>query len=206
MKPMQYLRLILLLALFASHSLYGATDVGQTMIESQSLEMKGEETENRFFFHQNVRVANKNLLLTCDELLVTSERRDGKQAVVGQVGAILSIIAEGNVVIRQGGRVAYAGKAEVDPRNGLVVLTRSPRIVDQQAEVRGWKIILNKETKVAQVLPDPNTRNGKEGRSTVILGGESIPDLSYDQLKDETPKTPPAPTQAPIRQPEPITH
>lgn len=192
MKAFRFLPAILL----ASQSLLAApSNVGsQTIIDSVSLQMKGMEDRNYFTFTDDVRVKNQNLTMTCDSLEVISLRGGDENATVGQIGAIESIIAVGNVVIQQADRVAYAGKAEVDPNTGSVILSENPRIVDSQAVVSGWKIILNKGDKIAKVLPSP-AGSLISTRSTVTLSGDALPDMTYDNTPPPAPKEEPAPVQ-----------
>lgn len=153
----------------------------RTQIRSERLSMQGGDTHNLFRFEGSVEVADPNLQLTCDLLLVKASRSGGsEEATIGEAGAIESILAEGNVVIVQGGRTAYAERAELLPRGGTVILSGNPRIVDEQAEVRGWKIILRRGARTAEVIPAPEGEDpGSTPRPTVILN-----DAAFLQLPD----------------------
>src|SRR5690554_5972596 len=94
----------------------------RTVIDSDTLEMQGTDAHNYFYFRGQVRVSGDQLEITCDELVVTATRGGDPAATVGEIGAIESIVASGNVHIFQGGRQAIAGRAEVDPRGGTVTL------------------------------------------------------------------------------------
>jgi lipopolysaccharide transport protein LptA len=185
-----------------------AEETARTRIESDLLRMQGSPSQNLFFFEGSVIVRGKDLVMTCDRMEVTSSRMGDAEATVGGFGAVEGILATGNVVIRQAERTAYAEKAEVEPEKGIVTLSGNPRIVDTHAEITGWKIILDRSSKTARVLPSPDalTENPQTGlteadpkrqRSTVILGGEAIPQLNFDnrpQIPPEQPteKSPPA--------------
>lgn len=158
----------------------------QTAIESDSLEMQGGEDRNEFLFSGNVRVESEQLRMLTDRLLVLARREARPDATVGKIGAIESIIATGNVEIHQGGRVAYAGKAEVFPDTGLLVLSDSPRIVDENAVIEGWQIVLDRDNRTARVVPQPATDGQPGQRSRVVLDDQAIPSLDYDQLQQPT--------------------
>ena len=170
----------------------------QTVIDSDQLTMQGTDDYNEFTFSGRVRAEGRDMLLLADDLVVHARRARNAEGAVGEFGSIQTIVATGNVEIRQAGRVAYAGRAEVRPDEGLVVLSDSPRIVDERATVEGWQIVYNSETKTVQVLPDP-AQQGRDGqRSRVILAESAIPQLDYEHIRQ-----PEAAPQAPDPQPQP---
>lgn len=166
-----------------------------TTIESEELEMYGSLTANHFTFSGKVQVTSDNMVMTCERLEVVSERSGPATAAIGQLGAIRSILARGDVVIRQAGREARAGQAEMDPQTGLLLLTESPRIIDGETVVSGWKIQLSRDRSI-RVLPDPDA-SGPRQRATVTLGGV-LPELNFDR-----PPPPPPPEPEWITDPEP---
>lgn len=152
----------------------------KTVIQSRSLEMRSSEVQNYFLFRDEVRVEGTNLLVTCNllEVVALREEVDGDpDATIGQFGAIESIVAIGNVEIRQSERRAQAGRAQVLPHEGQVILTEGPRVYDGQGEVSGWKITLLRDEQRALVETDPDRA---EDRVTIVLS--ELPDLGY---KDE---------------------
>lgn len=149
----------------------------RTDIVSDRLEMVSREDHNVFIFHDRVRVTSgDNLLITCQRLEVTAQRQGDPESTIGDFGAIELIVATGDVAIIVSGRQAYAGRAEVIPAQGRVVMTESPRIVDGDTEVSGWRITLLREEKKALVEMDPE---GEE-RPTVSLG--DLPEFDFDAL------------------------
>ena len=147
-----------------------------TVVQSDILELESGPMLNKFYFRENVRVSGNNIIVTCDSLEVVANRGSGETgAVIGELGSIETIVAYGNVHITQAGRHAYAGKAEVFPREERVVLSQAPKIVDDGAEVTGWRIILLKGERRAVVESDPASGNQ---RPTVTL--DALPDLGYD--------------------------
>lgn len=154
-----------------------------TVITSESLEMQGSEDKNFFYFRNDVLVEGTNLNLKCDELTVVAFREGGEDETVGEIGAIERIVARGDVEIQQAGRTAYAGRAEVDPRNGTVTLSESPKIVDNEVEVEGYQFVLHRGEKKFESIPDPDAQEGERNRSIVRLG--ALPDLGFDQDEEQ---------------------
>lgn len=155
----------------------GSGEGPKTVIQSDSLEMRSGQVKDYFFFRDDVRVEGTNLIVTCDLLEVVARREgvdDDSDATFGQLGTIESIIATGNVEIRQSGRRAEAGRAQVLPHEGRVVLTDGPRVYDGQGEVSGWRITLLRDERRALVETNPDLA---EDRATVIL--RELPNLGY---------------------------
>ena len=171
-------------------SLPGAEESDQpadiTVIVSDHLQMRSTEEKNYFYFDQNVQVEATNLVVKSDRMEIIALREneaDDPDATVGEIGAIESIVATGNVEIYQAGRVAYAGRAEVLPREGKVVLSESPRVVDGETEIAGWQIVLNKGERQVIVFPNPDEQAAEADRErpTITLGGGALPDLGFDE-------------------------
>jgi lipopolysaccharide export system protein LptA len=171
-----------LLALLAGLSILPAVqaeEMSNTLITSLHLEMQGTAEKNYFYFSGDVVVKGTNLEIICDELTVVSLREGPEGATVGSIGAIEEIVARGDVEIHQAGRSAYSGLAEVNPQAGTVVLSESPRIVDEEVEVAGYQFVLHKGEKKFTSVPDPNAPAEQPSRSVVRLG--AMPDLGFDQ-------------------------
>lgn len=162
-----------------------------TIVESDALEMNATDDHNFFYFTGNVRVTGTNLAVTCDRLEVVTSRTGDSEATIGKITAIESIVATGGVEIFQAGRLITAGRAELSPRDGLVILTDQPKIIDGEVEVSGWRITLLKGERKALVEADPE--QGQGGRPTVKL--DSLPDLGYREKEQE--KAVPANGEAP---------
>ena len=187
--------------------LFGAEEAAkpQTVIDSDTLSMQAGDDVNTFLFKGSVHAEGRSMLLICDELKIIARRKAGSDSTVGQMGSVDLVEATGNVRIEQAGRVATAGKAEVKPVDGLVILSDNPRIVDSKATVVGWKIVYNSKDKTVQVLPDPNpspASGESAGRSRVILSEDAIPKIDYNTvLGNEEEKT--AETEAPSEEATP---
>lgn len=162
----------------------------RTLILSDRLELVTSESANRFLFEGNVRVEGNNLEATCDRMEVLANRKAGSEpeATFGEIGSIESILATGRVRITQGGRRAEAGRAEIFPREGKVILTENPKVIDEKGmEATGTRMILLQGERKAVIEGAPE--GGTKGRPRVVL--PSIPDLGYPDGADADPAVQP---------------
>ncbi|MCC5808604.1 MAG: hypothetical protein JJU00_19915 [Opitutales bacterium] len=166
---------------FAAVSL-DAREPLRTTVTSETIEMQGTDERNYFYFRDDVEVRGTNLEIRCDELTVIAGRAGAAEEGFGEIGAIESIVAVGNVVIVQEGRTAYAGRAEVNPREGTVTLSENPRVVDGDVEVEGYQFVLFRDERRFASIPDPNAPPDRPSRSVVRLG--ELPDLGFSQDED----------------------
>lgn len=160
----------------------------ETVITSERVEMFAGDAESRFFFEDNVLVEATNLQATCDVLEVLVDRGVAEGAedppaatdpdAPPEVGAIQWIELRGNVIIEQAGRRATAGRAEILPRAGRVILMDNPRVNIEGRTVTGWKMVLHRDQRRVEVLSNPEAPNAETGgrvRATL----PSVPDLGY---------------------------
>jgi lipopolysaccharide export system protein LptA len=109
----------------------GASEPTQaTVITSDTLDMRGGDTETVSVFDGHVVVVGTGLRLTCDHLEVVSVRIGDKDDTIGQQDRFKSLIALGNVHIIQGEREATCGRADVRPRENKITLTENPVVKD----------------------------------------------------------------------------
>lgn len=148
----------------------------QTVIDSDRVEMVTADGETRFLFTDNVVVTGNNLTVQCDRLEVFSARnegeREGGRDSVTEIGSIQLILATGNVRIEQEGREATAGRAELFPVEGKIVLTENPVIRNEQGTVSGERITLNQGEGRALV------ERGEDQPARIVL--PSLPDLGAE--------------------------
>ena len=182
-----------------------------TVIDSDRLEMESGEEETRFIFSGNVSVTGNNLVVLCDRLEVTTARfeedgespenpasgetpepdsaqaaRTGGSATAANpadLGRLRVILATGNVRITQDGREATAGRAELRPREGLIILTENPVFRDAQGTVSGPRIVLDQNR--SQAVVEGTT----EQRARVTL--PSLPDFSPGSGRTRPPEESP---------------
>jgi lipopolysaccharide export system protein LptA len=133
---------LLLLAAFATlraqpSPVASATPV-ETVITSASAEIWSNEaqTETYAIFNGNVVVTGTNLRITCDRIEATAiggKDPASKNATAQDVEKFKTILATGKVHIVQGDREANCERAEVLPREGKIVLTGKPVVIDRGA-------------------------------------------------------------------------
>ena len=102
----------------------------ETVIESQTLEMRSTETETLTVFTGTVVVTGTNLRITCDRLEVISLRGGEKEDEIGRQKHFKSLIATGRVRIIQGEREAACERAEVLPGEDRITLSGRPTVID----------------------------------------------------------------------------
>ena len=187
MNPLPHL-LCLAVSLFAGACLPGAlraaADSEPTIITSDQFDMRSTETETVTIFDGHVVVTATGLRLTCDYLEVVSARIGDKEDTIGKQDRFKSLIAVGNVRIKQGDREAECDRAEVRPREDMITLTGKPVVTD-----RG-------NGTVATGDPLVMLRSERRVRGTnVTITAPSLKDLGFDPR--QPPPTPGAPKPEP---------
>jgi lipopolysaccharide export system protein LptA len=129
-----------------------------TVITAEKADIKSNEaeTETYAFFEGNVVVTGTNLRITCDRIDATvaggkdtvsapSATTDEKNTA-SDVEKFKHVLATGKVRIVQGDREANCERAEVFPREGKIILTGNPVVMDHGAQVTwvGERLILLK--------------------------------------------------------------
>jgi lipopolysaccharide export system protein LptA len=107
-----------------------AAEAPDTVIVSQSLDMRSTDTETISVFTGNVVVTGNDLRITCDRLEVVSIRIGDKTDTIGRQDKFKSLLATGHVHIVQEDREASCGQAQVLPRDDKVILTENPVVID----------------------------------------------------------------------------
>jgi lipopolysaccharide transport protein LptA len=157
------LTFIFLALLLASNPLPAQTDdsgdetpppAGSTVITSD--ELHSDQMNHQSVFTGNVITVGTNFRLTCHEMTVFFTN-DNK---------VDQIVAVGDVIITQPNRVTHCGHAVYTRSNDTFVLTDQPHILNGKDQVFGTEIEINRTTQKMTV---------KGGRSTVILGADSLP-------------------------------
>ncbi|MDA8099220.1 MAG: lipopolysaccharide transport periplasmic protein LptA [Nitrospiraceae bacterium] len=95
--------------------------------------MEADKLDDTVVFRDNVVLKKEGITLNSDVLTVHYEQ--------GARG-VHDIEAQGNVVVRQEGRVALSSKAVYYSKEEKIVLTGEPRIVEKDNELRGEKITI----------------------------------------------------------------
>jgi lipopolysaccharide export system protein LptA len=95
--------------------------------------MEADELGKTVTFIGDVTLKKENMTLTSDELVVYYDDVDK---------AVREIEAQGNVVVRQEGRVALANKAVYHSKEEKIVLTGEPRIIENENQLGGERITM----------------------------------------------------------------
>jgi lipopolysaccharide transport protein LptA len=120
---------------------------GSTVITSD--ELHSDQANHTSVFTGNVMVTGTSFNLTCEEMKV----------LFGKDGKVNHIIATGNVVITQPGRVTHSGQVDYYSDDDKFVLTDSPMIIDNKNQLSATKITIYRTTQTMST----------EGKAKVVL-------------------------------------
>jgi lipopolysaccharide export system protein LptA len=95
--------------------------------------MEADELGNTVTFIGGVTLKKENMTLTTDHLVVYYDAVNK---------GVREIEAQGNVVVRQEGRVALANKAVYHSKEEKIVLTGEPRIIENENQLGGERITM----------------------------------------------------------------
>jgi lipopolysaccharide export system protein LptA len=130
---------------------------GSTVITSDELHV--DQENHTAIFTGNVLAVGNNFNLRCQEMTVLFTK-DSK---------IDHIIAKGEVVIEQPGRIAHCGQADYFRDEDKFVLTDQPSIIDNKNQIEAPKITIYRTTQ--QMITDGRTK------TTLVqgIGGPGTP-------------------------------
>ncbi len=111
---------------------------GSTVIDSQ--ELRADQESHTAVFSGNVVVTGTNFVMKCQEMTVTFSK-DNK---------IDNIVAKGDVVVQQPGRITHSGQAQYCREDDKFVLTDQPSILDGRNKIEAPKIIIYRTTQQRQ--------------------------------------------------------
>ncbi len=148
----------------------GAT--GELTATGDRMELTSGDVQRTFMLIGNVVVTDRDLEVSCDEAEVIIERPDDADDPQSpdsgderkNPGQISHITAKGNVVIRQRGTRAFAGRAEIFPKERKLVLEDQPRIEDERGTVTGFRIVFLQGERRIRIESEPD---GKRSRVTL---------------------------------------
>lgn len=162
----------------------------KTVIKADKLVMEAKLENNVFRFLGNVLIEGTNLTAQCDEMTLISKREpeDASTAagktqsndpnLIGQVGAIESLVAKGNVLIKQAGRTVQGGRARILPNEGFIEITDNALFTDSSgATFEGDVIRLDRGERTVTI---DGQKNGGQ-RPTITL--PPMQDLGTDLEK-----------------------
>ncbi len=164
----------------------------ETVITSQKANIWSNEagTESYGIFTGNVVITGTNLRITCDRLDITAEGQNSpapasaakaKAGTADNVEKFKTIVAQGRVQIIQGEREANCERAEVFPREGKIILTGKPVVIDRGngSGVTGEPLVLLKNERrvfgdnVRITFPPINTDLGFDKNAPLPKAPES---------------------------------
>jgi len=155
----------------------GGAKGSETIILADAIELEASAAANVFSFRGGVEVMAGATRMRSEQLRVKA-RRSGdapKAAADGSGGGaafgdVMEAAAAGSVRIERDGRVATAGRAEFFPADDRVVLTESPRVVTDRAEVAGARM---------ELFPERAEVVAEEGGAPVEVTLPELPNLGY---------------------------
>lgn len=127
--------------------------IGSTLITAD--ELHSDEATHQAVFTGKVTVTGQNFHMTCQEMTVlfTSDNKVSK------------IVATGDVVITQPGRVTHCGHAVYDQPSDTFDLTQEPIIYQGKEQLKATEIVIDR---TSQKLTT------KGGRTTLIMDNASM--------------------------------
>lgn len=180
---MKFRSLLVLVALAVAPLLRAVVPPQPTDLTCDHVDMWSEGSETHAICTGHVIVTGTNMKIVCDRLeLIATRVGDKTAAALPTLEKFRYLLATGHVALTQGARGATCGRAEVLPREEVVVLTEDPVVVDHATDfvVAGEKITLRRGQERIEV-EKPH------------LTGPAIKDLGFDRPKPATGETPPAP-------------
>jgi lipopolysaccharide export system protein LptA len=186
MNPLRAVLSCLLLSLAAPGSVRaGAAPAPQpTEIRADKLDLWTVAGETHGLLTGSVTVTGTNLRIVCDRLEIIAEGIDGPGADLPSTDRFKYLLATGNVRIFQGQREANAGRVEIFPRQGQVLLTEGPVVTDRDTGVTTFGSRLELRRGERRII----------GEDIRILAPE-VSDLGFEDLGPTTPAPAAAPQQ-----------
>lgn len=175
----------LFLTIFMSYGLSAeetsSESLEQTKIRADRIEILAQNETHSFHCQGNVVIQSRDLRVQCDELNIMTDEpvsQNSQSSVIGEdikrenaknsplvlvqndvLGAASKIVATGNVKIVQNEHQATAGCAEIFPKEHRIILSNEPVVTDPQGVIKGYRIILYRDSEGIQrvsVEGDPN--------------------------------------------------
>lgn len=142
------------------------TEAGKTLVRSESLELKTTVEDYAFDFKGGVVAESGDLRLWSDRLLARADTPAGGNRdagpVSGKLRALRDLLAEGSVVVEEGGRRLKAERARFFPGTEVVELNGSVQVETGGALINGERILSEANTIVVTGAADA-------GRAQMVL-------------------------------------
>ena len=141
-------------------------EAGKTLVRSESLELKTTVEDYAFDFKGGVEAESGDLRLWSDRLLARADTPAGGNGdagpVSGKLRALRDLLAEGSVVVEEGGRRLKAERARFFPGTEVVELNGSVQVETGGALINGEQILSEANTIVVTGAADA-------GRAQMVL-------------------------------------
>lgn len=141
-------------------------DLGKTLVRSESLELKTTVEDYAFDFKGGVEAESGGLRLWSDRLLARADTPAGGSGdagpVSGELRALRDLLAEGSVVVEEGGRRLKAERARFFPGTEVVELNGSVQVETGGALINGERILSEANTVIVTGAAD-------SGRAQMVL-------------------------------------
>ena len=145
-----------------------------TIVLANTITMRGQPTENHFFFNGSVEVMSGAVQMQSARMTIISNKVEESKTTKDEdsdfkVGEVKNIVAEGGVRIEQSGQVATSEQVTFYPAAERAVLTGHPKVTNGEAIVTG---------KVMELKPKLAIISG-EVDDPVVVRLPEMPDLGY---------------------------
>ena len=157
---------------FAQAILEGSTQSqGKTVVSSEALNLKTTVNDYAFDFKGAVEANSGGLRLWSDRLLARADtpggRTDATSPVSGELNALRDLLAEGSVVVVEGGRRLKADRARFFPGTEVVELDGSVQVESGGALINGERI----RSEANKVIITGTSETGRAQMVLVQAGG-----------------------------------
>lgn len=114
----------------------------KTVVESDSQYYVSGKESDSYVFEKNVKITGTDFSATCDKIETSIKiNKQGKRE-------ISHIRLTGNVEVKQGGKIANAGKADIYPEEEMITLSDSPTVLNEDgSRANGTRMIYTKGKK-----------------------------------------------------------
>ena len=145
-----------------------------TIVLANTITMRGQPTENHFFFNGSVEVMSGAVQMQSARMTIISNKVEESKTTKDEdsdfkVGEVKNIVAEGGVRIEQSGQVATSEQVTFYPAAERAVLTGHPKVTNGEAIVTG---------KIMELKPKLAIISG-EVDDPVVVRLPEMPDLGY---------------------------
>jgi lipopolysaccharide export system protein LptA len=147
----------------------------ETIVLSDVITMREQETENYFLFAGTVEVMSGAVQMNSARMTILANKLDTAETSATdadadlKVGKVTNIVADGGVRIEQSGQIATSEQVSFYPGEQRAVLTGRPRVTNGEAIVTGQTMELQPQLAIIRGA----------SREPVVVRLPEMPDLGY---------------------------